>query len=111
MTFVDELERRVGARRRERLPCKLLIDGRHGTGTLRDLASGGLFVETPDPVPSGAGVVVAFRASDGERFVIEARSPRSDRVSNTLDGLAARGFALRIPDPPKSYLRWLEARA
>ena len=111
MTFVDELERRVGARRRERLPCKLLIDGCSRPGTLRDLASGGLFVETPDRVPSGAGVVVAFRASEGQRFVLEALAPRNSQVSQSLAGLASRGCALRIQDPPKSYLRWLEAAA
>jgi hypothetical protein len=111
MGFVDELERRGGARRRERLPCKLLIGGSSQPAVLRDLAAGGVFVETQHDVPPGVGVVVAFRASGGQRFVLEAHAPRHGQVSNSLAGLAARGCALRIQDPPKSYLRWLDATA
>ena len=109
MTFVDELERRGGFRRREKLPCKLLIDGRSRAGMLRDLAAGGLFVETRDDVPPGADVIVAFQASEGQRFVLEALAPRQGQVSHSLAGLASRGCALRIQDPPRSYLHWLEA--
>ena len=111
MGFVDELERRDGARRRESLPCKLLIGGSSQPAVLRDLAAGGVFVETQHDVPPGVGVVVAFRASGGQRFVLEARAPRHGQVSNTLAGLAAPGCALHIQNPPKSYLCWLDATA
>ena len=109
MTFVDELERRGGFRRREKLPCKLLIDGRKRAGMLRDLAAGGLFVETRDDVPPGADVIVAFQASESHRFVVEALVARKSPVSRSLAGLASRGCGLRIQDPPRSYLHWLEA--
>jgi hypothetical protein len=109
MEFVAELERRTGARRKQQLPCRLLIGGRSVSGTVRDLSAGGVFVETTQPLPGGAGVIVSFRVSGAQDFVLEARSPRHSQVSNTLDGLAARGCALRLQDPPKSYLRWLES--
>ncbi len=110
MRFVDELERRTGSRRCEPLACNLLIDGRKRAGRLRDLSAGGLYVETEDALPSGASVVVSFLASDGRRFVLEALSPRRvPMASHSLAGLASPGCALRIPNPPETYLRWLEA--
>ena len=110
MTFVDELERRAGTRRRGQLPCSLLIDGRARAGRLRDLSAGGVYVETEDELPSGAGVVLSFSASDGRRFCLEAQAPRrGPTASHSLAGLASPGCALRILDPPKTYLRWLEA--
>ena len=109
MTFVDELERRAGTRRRGQLPCSLLIDGRARAGRLRDLSAGGVYVETEDELPSGAGVVVSFSAS-GRRFLLEAQAPRrSPTTSHSVAGLVSPGCALRILDPPKTYLRWLEA--
>ena len=109
MTLVDELERRCGSRRREKLPCKLLIDGRSRPGILRDLAAGGLYVETRDDVPAGASVIVAFRASADQSFVLEARAPRQSQLSHSLAGLASRGCALRIQNPPQHYLHWVSA--
>ena len=110
MKFVDELERRDGSRRCEPLSCNLLIDGGTRAGRLRDLSAGGLYVETDAELPPGADVVVSFLASDGLHFVLEALTPRRvPLASHSLAGLASAGCALRIQNPPTTYLRWLEA--
>jgi hypothetical protein len=106
--LVDALERRDHPRRSGKLPCRLLANGRPRPGVVCNLSAHGLFVETPEELAPGTGVLVAFRAPQGPRFVLQASAPRSSTVAHSLLGLAPAGIALLIQDPPPAYLRWVE---
>ena len=106
--LATNLERRVGSRLRRRLPCKLLFDGICHRGVLRDFSTRGFFVESDAALPLGAGVVVAFDAAEGKRFVMEASVPHRRSNSRSLVGLAANGVGLRLDSPPTAYRDWVE---
>lgn len=108
--LMEALERRDQARRRRRLPCSLLVDGRRHGGVVRDLSPGGLFVQTAAELPAGTGAIVWFRTPEGERFVLEATVPHRRRVPRSLTWATSGGVGLCIQDPPKAYLRWAEGR-
>jgi len=107
----EAIERRDFVRMRWALPCALLVEGRKYEGTVRDLSSGGLFVETHAELPEGAGAVVAFNVPDGTRFVLEASIPRQRAVlPRSLDGATPGGLGMRVIDPPRAFLTWVADR-
>ena len=106
---MESLERRNQPRLRRELPCTLLVEGRRHRGLVRDISALGLFVETPDPVPPGADVIVELRIPEGRRFVLETSVPYRRPVSQSLASHTTGGVGLHIQDPSRAYLRWVEA--
>jgi hypothetical protein len=107
MEWLEELERRTHPRVRRQLPCSLLVAGQWRSGILRDLSAGGVCVETPDAVPSGAPVVVALDSPQGERIVLRGSAHRLRPAPHSLARLASRELVLHLEDPPPGYVRWL----
>jgi hypothetical protein len=109
MRFVNELERRAEARRRESIPCKLLFEGKTCAAKLRNFSARVVYVEAEDELPPSAGIVLSFCASDGARFVLEAVAPRRAHATpRSLAGLTIPGCALMILNPPPAYLHWVQ---
>ena len=106
--LMESLERRNQPRLRRELPCTLLVEGRRHRGLVRDISALGLFVQTPEPVPPGADVIIEFRVPEGRRFVLEAKAPHRRPVSHSLASHSTEGVGLHIQDPPAAYLRWVE---
>jgi len=106
--LMESLERRDQPRVRWELPCTLRVEGRRHRGLVRDISALGLFVETPDPVPPGADVIVEFRVPEGRRFVLEAKTPHRRPVSHSLASHSTEGVGLHIQDPSRAYRRWVE---
>lgn len=109
--FVEALERRGHPRVRRRLACKLLVEGRAHSGVVRDLSADGLFVWTRRLPTARQPVLVAFQASQGERFVLEASVPRRSQVPHSLAAVALPGVGLHLQDPSPDYLSWVAASA
>jgi len=106
--FVDSLERRDRPRVRRELPCTLLIEERRHRGLVRDLSTGGLFVETPGDLSPGSDAIVSFRTPEGQRFVLETSVPHRRAVSHSLAAHSAGGVGLHIQAPPARYRCWGE---
>lgn len=96
---------RRGAQRL-RLAFPVLVEGPFGLRRCmgRDISSGGLFLETPDPYPPGARVRVIFAVPDGSwemachcevRHAARLRGPEGDV---TGVGLAFEGVDLEADD-------------
>ena len=108
MGWLEELERRAHPRVRRQLPCRVLVAGQWRSGILRDLSAGGVRVETEGGLLPGLPVVVALDSPQGGRFVLEGSAHRSRRAPHSLTRLVTGEAALRLDDPPASYVRWLE---
>ena len=108
MRFSDALERRDHPRVRRQLACKLLVNGRSRSGVVRDVSASGLFVWTRRPPGPRQDLVVSFDTPDGSRLVLEARAPRQSQVANSLAAVDLPGVGLRIQEPPRTWLRWVE---
>jgi hypothetical protein len=85
------------------------VDGRVHRASLWDISVRGFFVTTGAGLCPGAGAVVAFDTSEGERFVLEVSVPHKRRVSRSLADLLPGGVGLHVEEPPPAYLRWVEA--
>jgi hypothetical protein len=109
--FADWLERRDQPRTRRELPCTLLVEERRHRGLVRDVSTGGLYVQTPGDLSPGSDAIVSFRTSDGQRFVLEASVPYRRAVSHSLAAHSPGGVGLRIQAPPAGYRRWVEDAA
>ena len=106
--FVDLLERRDQPRMRRELPCTLLVEERRHRGLVRDVSTGGLFVQTSGDLPPGSEAIVSFCTPEGQRFVLETSVPYRRAVSHSLAAHSAGGVGLRIQAPPTGYCRWVE---
>jgi hypothetical protein len=107
--LMESMERRDQPRVRRELPCTLLVEGRRHRGLVRDISAWGLFVQTPDPVPPGADVIVELRIPEGRNFVLEAKAPYRRPVSQSLASHSSEGVGLHIQDPSRAYRRWVES--
>ena len=105
--LVEELEQRDCRRVRRRLPCSLLVDGHCHSATVRDLSASGLFVETDADLRRGAGAIVTVSGPDGARFLLETYVPRDPGRLRWHPRMVQTAVALRVQDPPESYLRWV----
>jgi len=106
--LVESLERREQPRKRRELPCTVLVEERRHRGLVRDVSTGGLFVEIPGGLSPGSDAIVSFRTPRGQRFVLEASVPYRRAVSHSLAAHTAAGVGLRIQAPPAGYRRWVE---
>ena len=104
------IERRDHLRMRWRLPCALLVEGQRHDGIVRELSTGGLFVETEAKLSLGTEAIVAFDTPDGKRFVLEASVPHSRTVPQSLCSVMPGGVGMRVDDPPRTFLAWVEGQ-
>lgn len=106
----EAIERRDHLRMRWRLPCALLVEGQRHDGIVRELSTGGLFVETEAKLSLGTEAIVAFNTPDGKRFVLEASIPHSRTVPQSLDSVMPGGVGMRVEDPPQTFVTWVKSQ-
>lgn len=105
-------EKRREARIRQRLQCKLLIEGREHSGIVLDLSKHGLFVQTKAKAAPGTPARVELSLPGaGTQFFVEASVVRLNRVPAALAPAWTAGLGLALTRPPPSFLQLVESFA
>jgi len=104
-------DKRRWARHARRIPCEIWIGGTRYTGIVRDVSSGGLFVQTRAKAMPGTALIVVIPPDDGRTEIrLTGRVARTDRVRAHLAMQSATGLGIEaahvgglgrlIGDPP-----------
>lgn len=90
-------------------PCELRTGRKRQKGTVTNLASDGLFVETPGSIPHGTEVVVHVPESDRlPEMTVRAIVVRQRLLPNRSSKLKHDGVGLRILQAPNAYYALVE---
>ncbi len=104
-------EKRREKRIRQRLSCKLTIEGREHSGFVLDVSRHGVFVQTKAKATPGTPVSVRLILGRDAPLVVEARVARLNRVPLALAPVWTTGLGLSVIRPPPAYLTLVESFA
>lgn len=101
------MNRRGEERRKQRLTCELVIDGRPHAGIVLDVSRRGLFVQTGATPAPGDRLRLRLPAPDGGWDELEARVVRKRVVPRRLAAVASGGVGLRLNGDDEVWRRIL----
>jgi Tfp pilus assembly protein PilZ len=89
-------KQRAHARYNLRLPVRVVYQERTGAGESRNLSIGGMFIETPEPIPYGAQLQIVFSIpTHNQEIKTNAVVCWVERDSATPAGIGVKFGALR----------------
>jgi len=92
----DQPKQRAHARYGLRLPVRLVYQERSIEGESRNLSIGGMFIETPEPIPYGAQVQVFFSVpTHNQEIKANATVCWVEKTSSSPAGVGVKYGALR----------------
>ena len=103
-------ERRLEKRTRQRISCKLRVEGREHSGIVLDVSRRGMFVQTKARAAPGTPAVVELSlAGRAEPLVVEAQVARLERVPPAVAVIWTSGLGLSVSRPPAAWLELVTA--
>jgi Tfp pilus assembly protein PilZ len=108
----QQREKRREKRVRQRITCKLSIEGREHPGTVLDVSRHGLFVQTKAKAAPGTRVEVQLKLADRDApLVVDSNVARLNRVPPALAPVWTAGLGLSVTRPPPAWMELVEAFA
>jgi hypothetical protein len=105
-------EKRRENRIRQRISCKLSIEGREHPGAVLDISKHGVFVQTKAKATPGTPVSVELKLpGHAAPLVVEASVARLNRVPHALAPEWTAGIGLSVTRPPASFLELVKSFA
>ncbi len=103
------IERRSQERIRVRFPCEVELQGRRGSGTVRDLSAGGLSVQTDMPVQEGDELQLRLQPKGRPALEIQALVWHLHGTRNRSSGECSTRLGLALSKPADAFLDLLRA--
>jgi hypothetical protein len=105
-------EKRREKRLRQRITCRLSIEGREHAGTVLDVSRHGLFVQTKAKAAPGTRVEVQLKLPGRDAaLVVDSSVARLNRVPPALASVWTAGIGLSVTRPPPAWMEFVEAFA
>jgi hypothetical protein len=102
-------EKRREKRLRQRITCKLNVEGSEHAGTVLDVSRHGLFVQTKLKAAPGTPVRVQLRLPGQDApLVVDFNVARRNRVPPALAPVWTAGIGLSVTRPPPAWLEFVE---
>jgi hypothetical protein len=104
-------QQRAFERKRHRIACELLHDGRRSFGTVVDISASGLFVRMgpSESPPLNADVQIEWNDPEHGRMTLLAKVTRIKRVRRDLVALVDGGIGLTVRSAPETYYSLLKS--
>jgi hypothetical protein len=94
---------------RQRISCKLSIEGREHSGFVMDVSRHGLFVQTKAKAAPGTPARIQLSPPGRtDPIVVEAHVARLNRVPPALAAVWTAGLGFSVTRPPPSWLELVE---
>jgi hypothetical protein len=103
-------ERRLEKRTRQRISCKLGIEGREHSGIVLDVSPHGMFVQTKAKAAPGTPARIQLSVTGrAEPLVVEGHVARLERVPPAVAVIWTSGLGFNLVRPPAAWLELVAA--